>query len=60
VRIKSAQRLTAHLQNLGFSTHLRDSGFVLHLDSQMRGTLGVMPLTVYHLQRIDNLTILAQ
>jgi hypothetical protein len=23
------------LQSRGFSTHLRDSGFVLHLDSQM-------------------------
>jgi len=35
VRRKSAQRLTAHLQNRGFSKRFRDSGFVLHLDSQM-------------------------
>jgi hypothetical protein len=33
VRIKSAQRLTAHLQNRGSSARLRDSGFVLYLGS---------------------------
>jgi len=27
--------ITAHLQNRGFSARLRDSGFVLHLGSQM-------------------------
>jgi hypothetical protein len=32
---KKKPQLTAHLQNRGFSARLRDSGFVLHLGSQI-------------------------
>jgi hypothetical protein len=32
---KKKTQLTAHLQNRGFSARLRDSGFVLHLGSQI-------------------------